>query len=398
MNKAILEKEVQDYINSNLNAHNALNVEVSKIALSKSPFSKVSSAELANQVAAKKKAEKKLPTWFKKEGIYYPSTLSIEQTSSEDTAAYKQELVKGSTLIDVTAGFGVDSFYFSHKVDEVYSCEINVELSEISAHNAKLLGSENIQCLAVDGLEYIAKAEKQFGTIYVDPARRNTSGKVFKLADCTPNVVEHLDLLLSKTERIIIKTSPLLDLQAGLAELKNVSEIHIVSVKNECKELLWVIDRDFNGETKVICATLNHELKRTQFPIKDEHDTHYLAEKPNGGYLYEADAALMKSGAFNAIANKFGLQKLDKQSHLYFSVDYKPSFIGRIFEIDTILAPNELKKEKGLQGNVIVRNFPERAENIMKKLKIKPNTETFYIFTQVQQEYVAFRTKILQYY
>jgi precorrin-6B methylase 2 len=392
MNKNSLEKEVQDYINSHLNA------DVSKIALSKSPFSEVSSAELANQIAAKKKAEKKLPTWFKQESIYYPSTLSIEQTSSEDTAAYKSQLVKGSCLIDVTAGFGVDSFYFSHQLDEVYSCEINEKLSEISAHNAKLLGRKNIQCLAVDGLEYIAKSEKQFGTIYVDPARRSTSGKVFKLTDCTPNVVEHLDVLLSKTERIIIKTSPLLDLQAGLAELKHVSEIHIVSVKNECKELLWVIDSDFSGTTQVVCTALNTELKNVALPIRDEQTTHYVEKTPTSGFLYEADAALMKSGAFNAIANQFGLQKLDKQSHLYFSVAFKPSFIGRIFELQAVFAPNELKKGKDLQGNVIVRNFPERAENLVKKLKIKPNTETFYIFTQVQQEYVAFKTKILQYY
>jgi len=398
MNKAILEKEVQDYINSNLNAQTALNVDVSKIALSKSPFSEVSSAELANQVAAKKKAEKKLPTWFKKEGIYYPSTLSIEQTSSEDTAAYKQELVKGSTLIDITAGFGVDSFYFSHKVDEVYSCEINAELSKISAHNAKLLGRENIQFLAVDGLEYIAKTEKQFGTIYVDPARRNTSGKVFKLADCTPNVVEHLALLLNKAERIIIKTSPLLDLQAGLAELKNVSEIHIVSLKNECKELLWVIDTKFSGETKVVSAALNTAVKKASFPIRDEQATRYLENIPAVGYLYEADAALMKSGAFNSVANHFSLQKLDKQSHLYFSDEFKYFFIGRIFEIQAFFAPNELKKQKALQGNVIVRNFPERAENLVKKFKIKPNKENFYIFTQVQQEYLVFKTKILQYY
>ena len=392
MNKNLLEKEVQAYINSGLNA------VVSKIALAKSPFGEVSSAELANQIAAKKKSEKKLPTWFKHENIVYPSTLSIEQTSSEDTAAYKQQLVKGNSLIDITAGFGVDSFYFSHKADEVYSCEINPELSAISAHNAKLLGAGNILCLAADGLEYLQSSEKSFGTIYVDPARRNTSGKVFKLADCTPNVLEHLNLLLNKAERVIIKTSPLLDLQAGLGELKNVAEIHIISVKNECKELLWVIDKDFIGEPNIIAATLNTSIKQIELPLHDDGETDYVSQKLSKGYLYEADAALMKSGAFNAIANQFNLQKLDRQSHIYYSEELYTTFIGRIFEIEAILSPNELKKEKSLQGNVIVRNFPEKAENLVKKLKIKPNKETFYIFTQVQQQYVAFITKIVQYY
>ena len=392
MNKNLLQKEVQTYINSNLNA------DVSKIALAKSPFAELSSAELAAQISAKKKAEKKLPTWFKTEGIVFPSTLSVEQTSSEDTAAYKQQLVKGDSLIDITAGFGVDSFYFSHKVDEVYSCEINAELSAISAHNATVLGRDNIKCLPIDGLAYLQTSEKQFGTIYLDPARRNTSGKVFKLADCTPNVVENIDLLLRKTERIIIKTSPLLDLKAGLAELKQVSEIHIVSVKNECKELLWVIDKGFNQTPKIVCVTLNTATKTITLPLHDDETTNYLNTSPSKGYLYEADAALMKSGAFNAIANHFSLQKLAKQSHLYYADQLHPSFIGRIFEIETVFALNELKKEKNLQGNVIVRNFPEQAENLVKKLKIKPNKDTFYIFTQIQQNYIAVKTSIMQYY
>lgn len=392
MNKNILGKEVQYYIDSHLNA------DVGKIALSKSPFSEVSSAELANQIAAKKKAEKKLPTWFNTKEIYYPSTLSIEQTSSEETAAYKCNLVRGKRLIDITAGFGVDSFYFSKKMEEVYSCEINEELSAISKHNTKLLSTKPIQCLATDGLSYLSENEVTFDTIYVDPARRSTSGKVFKLADCTPNVVAQLPLLLSKAERSIIKTSPLLDLQAGLSELQNVSEIHIVSVKNECKELLWVIDRDFNRETKIVCATLNATTKQIELPLQDENDVTLMEKAINSGYLYEPDAALMKSGAFNAIANAFALTKLGRQSHLYFSEELKQHFIGRIFKITQIYTPNELKKEKNLQGNVIVRNFPERAENLVKKLKIKPNQSTFYIFTQIQQEYVVFEALIEQYY
>ena len=168
MNKNILGKEVQAYIDSHLNA------DVSKIVLSKSPFPEVSPAELANQIAAKKKAEKKLPTWFNTKEIYYPTTLSIEQTSSEDTAAYKSTLTKGKRLIDITAGYGVDSFYFSKKMEEVYSCEINEELSAISAHNAELLAAKSIQCLAADGLAYLSENEVAFDTIYVDPARRST--------------------------------------------------------------------------------------------------------------------------------------------------------------------------------------------------------------------------------
>lgn len=392
MNKNILGKEMQDYIDSHLN------VEVSKIALSKSPFSEVSSAELANQIAAKKKAEKKLPTWFNAQKIYYPSTLSIEQTSSEDTAAYKSNLAKGKRLIDITSGFGVDSFYFAKKMEEVYSCEINAELSEISAHNAEILGVKSIQCLATDGLAYLSENTVNFDTIYIDPARRNNSGKVFKLADCTPNVVAHFPLLLSRAERIIIKTSPLLDLQAGLTELQQVSQIHIVSVKNECKELLWVIDKGFSNETKIVCTSLNASLKQIELPLHDNSHATLLEKAVNAGYLYEPDTALMKSGAFNAIAQAFALTKLGKQSHLYFSEELNADFIGRIFKITQIYRLNELKKEKHLEGNVILRNFPDQAENLVKKLKIKPNQKTFFLFTQVQHEYVVFKSVIEQYY
>ncbi|GAB1462904.1 THUMP-like domain-containing protein [Pedobacter sp.] len=392
MNKNLLKKEVQDYINSNLRA------DVSKIALSKSPFSEVSSAELANQIAAKKKAEKKLPTWFKRENIVFPSALSVEQTSSEETAAYKQQLVKGNLLVDITAGFGVDSFYFSHIVDEVYSCEINPDLAAISTHNATLLGANNIKIIATDGLQFLQNATLKVGTIYVDPARRSASGKVFKLADCTPNVVEHLDLLLRKADRIIVKTSPLLDLQAGLAELKNVSEIHIVSIKNECKELLWVIDKDYTNKPKIICATLNDSIKQIELPLHDVEIGNYLSNIPATGYLFEPDVALMKSGAFNTIAQQFDLQKLAKQSQLYYAAQPVPTFIGRIFKIETVFAPNELKKSKDLQGNVIVRNFPDSAENLVKKFKIKPHKTTFYLFSQIQQTYIVFKTQIVQYY
>ncbi len=392
MNKQILNKEVQTYISEHLNA------DVDKIALSKSPFIGVSAAELANQIAAKKKSEKKLPKWFKTPNIYYPSTLSIEQTSSEETAKYKQHLLKGERFVDLTAGFGVDSFYFAKRAKEVYSCEINVDLSNVSAHNTKVLGANNIKCLAGDGLTFLEQSNECFDTIYIDPARRSTSGKVFKLAECTPNVVTHLDLLLNKASRIIIKTSPLLDIQAGLSELKNVSEIHILSVKNECKELLWVLDKDFIGEPTIFCVTINQQTKIFSFPIAVVKSKTVIGQQLPTGYLYEPDTSLMKSGAFDYIAEKFFLEKLDVQSHLYFSNKINAEFPGRIFEIKEILAPNEFKKSQGLKANVIVRNYPEKAENLVKKYKIAPSKKDFLIFTKYYSGLLIVKAEIIQYY
>lgn len=392
MNEELLARPVQEYINTNLN------VDVNKIALAKPVFEGVSSAELAGQIAAKKKSIHKLPTWFNQEGIYYPALLSIEQCSSEPTAAYKANLAIGNALIDLTAGFGVDSYFFSRKVDQVYSCEINSELSSISAHNVGVFNANNIHCLAENGIEFLQNTNIKFDTIYIDPARRSNSNKVFKLKDCTPDVTEHLNLFLAKAQRTIIKTAPLLDITAGLSELKNVSEIHIVSVKNECKELLWVIDKDYDGETKIICTTINEDIKTFSFPISELKTKIELSTNQPTGYLYEPDVALLKSGAFNLIAARFGLEKLHQQSQLYCSAEVKPDFLGRIFKIDALVSLNELKKEKDLKGNVIVRNFPEKAENLIKKYKIVPSQDHFIIFTQTINGYLAIKAQIIQYY
>ncbi|TKC02678.1 class I SAM-dependent RNA methyltransferase [Pedobacter cryotolerans] len=392
MNRNILNDEVQQYISEHINA------DTNQIALAKPIFQNISSAELAGQIAAKKKSKTKLPTWFNSENIYYPALLSIEQCSSEPTASYKSNLAKGNSLIDLTSGFGVDSFFFAKKTKNIYSCEINEELAVLSAHNAKQFGANNIQVLAQDGITFLQNTTKHFGTIYIDPARRNQSNKVFKLKDCTPDVTEHLNLFLSKADRIIIKTAPLLDISAGLLELKNVSEIHIVSLKNECKELLWIIDKDFSESTTVVCATLNESLKTFKFAIEDLKLATKIAQIEPTGYLYEPDVALLKSGAFNLIAERFDLKKLHQQTQLYFSNDIKTDFLGRIFEIEKLLTLNELKKEKNLTGNVIVRNFPERAENLVKKYKIIPNHDDFIIFTQTINGYIAIKAKIIQHY
>lgn len=392
MNKHVLDSEVQTYISNNLQA------DVSKIALLKSPFGEISSAELAGQIAAKKKSAHKLPSWFAREGIYYPPLLSIEQCSSEITAQYKAQLAKGSSLLDLTAGFGVDSLFFAKKMAQVYSCEINPELSAISAHNANVLGANNIEFLAIDGIDFLKSTTHQFDTIYLDPARRSQSNKVFKLKDCTPDVTEHLEWLLTKAKRIVIKTAPLLDISAGLSELKNVSEIHIVSVRNECKELLWVIDQNFESEPQVICATLNDEQKIFAFPLSELSKPLAITNHRPSVYLYEPDVALLKSGAFGLIGERFGLQKLHQHSQLYQSDQYLPEFPGRIFQIEAWLTLNELKKEKNLSGNVVVRNFPEKPENLVKKYKIRSSHDHFILFTQTNEGNWAIKAKILQHY
>ncbi|MFC4210436.1 hypothetical protein ACFOWA_04535 [Pedobacter lithocola] len=394
MNKCILDKAVQDYVNANLNA------DINQIALAKSPFENISPAELANQITAKKKSEKKLPSWFGTTGIYYPLALSIEQTSSEITAKYKSRLVKGKSLVDITGGFGVDSFYFAKYINHVTHCEINPELSAISKHNASIFGANNIDFIAADGLDFINTSNQTFDTIYVDPARRAEKGKVFMLKDCTPNVVSNLNKLLSKAQRIIVKTAPLLDISAGLLELANVSEIHIISVKNECKELLWIIDKDYNEDIKIVAVTINDQEKEFGFFKTQAAVPANFAENISlGNYLYEPDAALLKSGAFNLIAMHYNLIKLQHQTQLYISETINNSFPGRILKIENIISGSDLKTEKILIGNVIVRNYPAKAEDLIKKYKIKSGNDKFLIFTKnYQNQNIIIKASIIQYY
>jgi hypothetical protein len=407
LNNRVLDSDVQDYISSHLAA------DVHKVAMAKSPFPDVSAAELAGQIAAKNKCTKKLPSWFQQKGIYYPALLSVEQCSSETTAQYKSGLALGGALIDLTGGFGVDSHYFAKVVASVTHCEINEELSEIAAHNATVFGQVNTQFLQGDGVEYLGASDMTFDTIYIDPARRSSSGKVFMLKDCTPDVVSNFSLLLSKARRIIIKTAPLLDITAGLKELSNVIEIHILSVRNEVKELLWIIEKNKTGDqhVKVIAVTLNDSTKefisyRTENGdvIEANPATEQIPDLPGqqistSAYLYEPDAALMKSGAFDLIAEKYNLQKLDRQTQLYFSETIDTSFPGRIFRISNFVSATSLKKQKDLTGNVIVRNYPDKAENLVRKYRIKPDREKFLIFTQSQPEgLLIIEGEIIQHY
>ena len=394
MNKGVLASAVQTYIQEHLHA------DVHKIAMAKSPFPEVTGKELANQIAARRKSARKLPTWFTAGLIYYPALLSIEQCSSEVTATYKAGLTNGKSLIDLTGGFGVDSYYFSKVNQLVLHCEINDGLSEIASYNGKVLGQDNTEFMSGDGISFLESTDREFDFVYIDPARRSSSGKVFMLKDCTPNVVAHLDLLLRKAKRVLIKTAPLLDLSAGLKELSNVAEIHIVSVKNECKELIWVVERGFEGRPKIVCTTLNAAQKQFSFIMGEETAVPVMerAVEP-GQYLYEPDVALLKSGAFNLIADHYQLHKFHAQTQLYLSSEIHANFPGRIFKIDQVLSAGAVKKEKNLVGSVIVRNYPDKAAALVDKYQIKPDDIQFVIFTQSKTAgKIIVKSSIIQHY
>jgi len=372
LNKHILSKEVQDFIVN-------YSEGISKLAFSGSPFNNVSTLELIQQIESRRKAEKKLPTWHKTTNIFYPPKLNLEQTSSEITAEYKTSIVRGESLADLTGGFGVDCIYFSNKFINVSHYEHNDSLSQIAKHNFKVLDYNNIECFKGDGVQQVSK--KHYDVIYLDPSRRhNNKGKVFFLKDCEPNVPENLNFLLEHCQQLLIKTSPMLDISVGLNELQNVKEIHIVAVNNEVKELLWLIELGFSNLP--IIKTINFNKKTTEsFNFKWGHKASLSYSLPKK-YLYEPNAAIMKSGSFELLSEEYKVSKLQKHTHLYTSNELV-DFPGRKFIIQKVVPfhKKEIKKLNIDKANITTRNFYESVAQIRKKLKIKEGGTDYLFFT-----------------
>ncbi|WP_204345045.1 THUMP-like domain-containing protein [Psychroserpens algicola] len=377
MNTEILNTEVQDFITNNLAA------DISKLILKGTNFKTVSTLEIIEQIEAKGKSKNKLPTWFANKDIYYPNKLNIEQTSSEITAAYKSELLSGKSLIDLTGGFGVDCYYFAKSFETVTHCEIDEDLSQIVAHNNIQLGITNIQIIASNGIEHLLASKNTYDWIYIDPSRRHEQkGKVFFLKDCLPDVPKHLNSLLKHSNSIAIKTSPLLDISVGIKELQYVKDIHVVAVKNEVKELIWIIENGFDSTITIKTVNILADTKDVfSFSLNGESKASVTYELPLQ-YLYEPNSSILKSGGFNSLAETYKLSKLHQHSHLYTS-DHLVDFPGRRFKIETVLAYNKKSlKALGLsKANITTRNFPETVQQIRKKHRIKDGSQNYLFFT-----------------
>jgi hypothetical protein len=377
LNTDILNSEIQEFISNNINT------EVSSILLKGAHFSKVATKEIIEQIEAKVKCKKKLPTWFSSEKIYYPNKLNIEQTSSEITAEYKSKLFTGKSILDITGGFGVDCLYFSKHFEEVTHCELDEELSAIVAYNYTQLQVENIRTINSNGIDYLLSKKDKYDWIYIDPSRRHESkGKVFFLKYCLPNVPHHLETLFKYTTNIAIKTAPLLDLSIGISELKHVKDIHIIAVKNEVKELIWILENDFKGEITIKTANIvNHTKEVFTFKLKNEA-THNATLSNPLKFLYEPNAAILKSGAFNSVSKQLKISKIHQHSHLYTSNEHL-IFPGRSFTIESIVdySKKNIKSLKISQANITTRNFPETVQNLRKKYSIKDGGHTYLFFT-----------------
>ncbi len=385
MNKDTLNTDVQSFINNNLGT------DIVSFLFKKPIFDTISNKELAEQIESKKKCEKKLPTWFKTPQIYYPPKLNIEQTSSEATAQYKSTIPFGKSLLDLSGGFGVDSYFFSRKMDTVFYCEIDSYLAKIAAHNFKILGVQNIETITGDGIKFLNDSKQRFDWIFVDPSRRSAKkGKVFHLSDCIPNVIDRFELFFDKTDNIIIKSSPFLDITAAIKDLKNVKELHIVAVNNDVKELLWVLKKGYVGAIQAKTVNLGKSSSQTfDFLLDEETEASSSFHSPLN-YLYEPNAAILKSGAFKTVGNRYCLKKVHKHTHLYTSMALV-DFPGRRFLIKDCISYDKRANPflKDTQANIATRNFPKTVSEIKKKHKIRDGGLTYLFFvTDINDKYL----------
>lgn len=360
------------------------------LALRQSRYPDIDIPYAVGQIAAWQTAKKKLPLWAATEGIIYPVHLSMEQCSSQLTAEYKGSIVEaGSNFTDLTSGFGVDATMIGRKFEHVNYVERNEDLCDIARNNLPLLGIKNLDVHNADAADVLQSLPHQ-SLIFLDPARRDEhGGKTIQISDCTPDVSALQDELLAKADKVMIKLSPMLNIADINKELKCVKEIHIVSVDNECKEVLAVLSsNEPANDCRIVCVNLRSNGEKQAFAIAQEEERkaecHYSSDVKT--YIYEPNTSIMKAGCFKSLAEAYGLDKLHPSSHLYTSQLLLADFPGRIFEVKSVYG----LKDKALKGikkaNLTVRNFPSTVAELRKRLKLHEGGDIYLFATTLADE------------
>ena len=372
-----MNQETNQFIKDNKEA------DVHQLALLSSRFPEVDMTLAIRQIHGKQKIKFKVPLFYSTDEILYPLQLSLEQSSSESTAIYKSLLCTGNSLVDLTGGFGVDCYFMARRFKQVTYVDHLDELCILAKHNFKVLNRDYIQIIHSETEDYLNNLDHT-DWIFIDPARRSTAGKkVVMLSDCEPDVSSLYPLLLKKATQIMIKLSPMMDVTEAIRELPNTNEVHIISVENECKEVLLVLNQTVGNVIKVKTINIgkNNESQLFEYDLDNEPTAEVSFTTKIDKYLYEPNAAIMKSGAFKLIGNRFTLNKLHKNTHLYTSNEFIEEFPGRIFEV-TGQWGNSKKELKDLilrtpKANISTRNYPLSVEELRKKLKIKDGGDIY---------------------
>lgn len=364
----------------------------------------VRSALIAEQIVARRKAKEKLPTWYNTTGIIYPPGVNLEQTSSETTGGYKYTVLRDllgagrKVAIDLTGGFGTDTFFLSKLFAAVEYVDPNDSLLEIARHNHRRLGASNITYHPSTAAGYLKDHRSEATLVIIDPSRRTKHKRVFSFSDSEPDVSAVQSAIFERAGFLLVKASPMLDIKYGLRQLTFVKHVFAVAVNNEMKELLFFAEKDFMGEPLIHAVNLTSpSMEEIVFRFPEEESVEIPFHDPQT-WLYEPNAAILKAGAFKSVVKKSGIAKIHPSTHLYTSETLWPDFPGRIFRLDSPVTADRKMLQRffpGSQANVITRNYPLSAEELKKKAKLRDGGEKCLLaFTGLSRKYLFCATRL----
>lgn len=373
LQKREIKKFIQEHLQSN----------IQKLLLNPPAEFGSNAKEIVSQIQARQKAKGKLDSWVTNPDLIFPQPLSVEQSSSEKTAAYKKTIIRGGFLIDLTGGMGIDCLALSENFNQTTYIEVQHKVAEVFNYNCKQL-NKSIEVINQDSENYLLDLTEDSSNdivFFIDPARRNEEqSKVFKLEDCSPNILEILPSLRKRANRVLVKLSPLLDIKSILVKIPNIKELHIVSLKNNCKELLVLIDFSYDGDSLIKAVNLDKDDQEFVFTMQEEQSAEAVISSVDQ-FLFEPNASILKAGAFKKVGVDFGLKKVQPNTHFYTAGQIVSKWPGRTFEIlDDKVDKKQIKKyAPSGHINVLTRNHPLNATQLKKKFKLKDGGEFFLI-------------------
>jgi hypothetical protein len=364
--------------------------DVDKILFKHKHIHGVAAALVAQQIKGRKKAKSKLPSWYNTPNVFYPPSLNVEQSSSERTAGFKLDFLTDvfrsqnpSLGLDLTGGMGVDTFYLSRLFQQFHYVEPDEELIAVAEHNLRQLGTKNVVFENSTAESFLSRTLDSFDLIFIDPSRRSAGDrKVFTFGECEPDVARLQDKLFERSQKLLVKASPLLDIQQGLRELKHVKQVVVVAVENECKELLFYCEASFSAEARITAVDLgDREVSSVDFTLGDERTIKTQSARPDL-FLYEPNVAILKAGAFKTVTKLFPVKKLHDNTHLYTSPSKVDNFPGRVFRIISAIKPVSADIEKYFpekKANITLRNYPLTVNELKKRTGLKDGGDRYLI-------------------
>lgn len=398
-----LDKEFYTFILNNINKDtNALRLQMAGKSM---PFD---IALAIDQIEARKRTRNKLGSFNRYDKFLYPSVLASEQSTHELVARYNASLIEGAKyVVDMTAGLGIDLFTFANC--GVYSVGIEMDRNRAAMliHNAEVLGlSERVKIICEDSLQYMPRlmamlkhmgkeVEKKEIALFIDPARRgDANSRTYFLEDCVPDITTHLDTLYTISDRILVKSSPILDISRAAEQLPGIKEAHTVSVDGEVKEVLLVLEHGYVGEVKLVAVNLrsSRQSSEDELPIDNRYEL-TISESGNNGapiaeeadlrsgcYIYDPAPTIHKLSAGRSLCSRYaGLKRIGRNTDIYLSAEKIEDFPGRSFLVADIADSKRMKQLKGEGYSVISRNHPLSADNIKSKYKLKESQQQFLI-------------------